>query len=349
MGFITELPDLSKRLFKEKGIVLTKKETKEIGKVVLKYPMQISDHYFSLIEEKGDPIWNQCVPSIEELHSRGEEDPLDENNEMGLLTHRYPDRCLFLVSGECAMYCRFCTRKRKFGCNKKEITLEEINKGLDYIKENNGIRDVLLSGGDPLLLSTGNLEDIIKKLREIKHVEMIRIGTRVPCVYPERVDQDLCDMLHRYRSGPPIFINTHFEHPTEINERSKNACEMLIDSGIPMGNQSVVLRDVNDDPIIFKELNKKLLEIRVRPYYLYQADLTKGTYHFACPIEKGREIIRFLRGHTTGMACPQYVIDSPGGKIPVDLGYTKIGKAGEVLMKNYEGRRFRYPKIQEHE
>jgi lysine 2,3-aminomutase len=193
------------------------------------------------------------------------------------------------------------------------------------------------------------LEEIIKKLREIKHVEIIRIGTRVPCTYPERIDKDLCELLHQYRNDPPIFINTHFEHPTEINEKSKRACEMLADTGIPLGNQSVVLRDVNDDPRIFKELNKKLLAIRVRPYYLYQADLTKGTHHFACPVEKGREIMKFLRGHTTGMACPQFVIDSAGGKIPVDLGYTKFGKTGEVYMKNYEGRRFRYPKISQEE
>lgn len=349
MGFISELSDLTKRLFREKGIVLTKKEKREIERVVQKYPLRISDHYFSLIEEKGDPIWNQCIPSKEELSSRGEKDPLEENNEHGLLTHRYPDRCLFLVSSECAMNCRFCTRKRKFGCEKKEITSEEIDKGMEYIRNNEGIRDVLLSGGDPLMRSNKDLEEIIKKLKDIKHLEMIRIGTRVPCTYPERVDHGLCELLHEYRNGPPIFINTHFEHPNEINEKSKKACEMLIDAGIPLGNQSVVLRDVNDDPKIFKELNRKLLEIRVKPYYLYQADLAKGIYHFACPVEKGIEIMKFLRGHTTGMACPQFVIDSPGGKIPVDLGYTKFQKSGEMNMKNYEGRGFRYPKISEQE
>jgi lysine 2,3-aminomutase len=347
MSFITELSDLSRRLFKEKGIVLAKKDLREIQKVLQKYPMQISDYYFSLIEEKGDPIWNQCIPSIEELNTRGKEDPLDEKNDLGLITHRYPDRCLFLVSGECPVYCRFCTRKRKFENTSPEIKQDQIDEGIRYIRENGGIRDVLLSGGDPLLLATKDLESIIQKLREIKHIEMIRIGTRVPCTYPERIDDELCDMLHSYRNGPPLFINTHFEHPSEITPASSRACEALVDAGIPIGNQSVVLRNVNDDPRIFKELNRKLLEIRIRPYYLYQADLVKGTYHFACPVERGIEIIKFLRGHTTGMACPQFVVDSAGGKIPVDLGYAKVGRNGETYMKNYMGEKFRYPKIQD--
>ena len=345
---ITNLKSLKKELRKKK-IFLSEKEEKEIQQVIEKYPMRISQYYFSRIKEKGDSIWKQCIPDIKEIiDKRGEEDPLNEENHIPFLTHRYPDRCLLLISNTCAMYCRFCTRKRKVGEIKKNPTLKEIEKAIEYIKKHKEIRDVLLSGGDPLLVGDGFLEKILIKLRKIPHIEMIRIGTRVPCVMPERITPKLCKILKKYNKKPILYINTHFEHPNEITEKTEKACAMLIDAGIQLGNQSVLLKGVNDSPETFKELNQKLLSIGVKPYYLYQPDPVKGTFHFIGPVKKGLEIIeKGLRGHTTGMAVPQFVIDAPGGggKIPLLPNYAKIKKNGSVKLRNYQNKKFKYPSI----
>lgn len=342
--FITNAEQL-KDLLKAKNIFLSDDEFNNINLVTKKYPLRISEYYFSLIKEKNDPIWNQCIPRIEEIENdSGYEDPLHEENEIPFLTHRYPDRCLLLISNTCAMYCRFCTRKRKVGEIKKNPNKIAIEKAINYIKDHPEIRDVILSGGDPLLLSVETLEKIIVDLRKISHIEMIRIGSRVPCTMPERITPKLCEMLKKYNKSPILYLNTHFEHPREITPESKKACERLIDSGIQLGNQSVVLKDVNNSPETFKELNRKLLSIGVKPYYIYQPDLVKGTTHFIGPVSDGIKIIKGLRGHTSGMAVPQFVIDSPGGggKVPLLPNYAKIKKNGNVEMKNYEGKSFEY-------
>ena len=317
----------------------------EVKKVIKKYPMCISPYYFSLIEKKDDPIWKQCIPSKKELKNSKImwEDPLCEERDSPIpgLTHRYPDRVLFLVSNSCAVFCRFCTRKRKVGVPIKNISKKQIEKGISYIKEHREIRDVILSGGDPLLLSTKYLEWIIKEIRSISHVEIIRIGTRIPCTFPQRIDKQLCNMLKKYH---PIYINTHFNHPREITKESKKACEMLANVGIPLGNQTVLLKGVNDNPEIMKELLQKLLSIRVRPYYMYQADLTAGTEHFRTKINKGLEIIQNIRGFTSGIAVPHYIIDAPGGggKIPLLPKYLISKKGKKLRLKNYIGKEYEY-------
>jgi lysine 2,3-aminomutase len=343
--FISDIIQLKKELSK-KNIFLSEDELKKIEKVTKKYPMRINSYYLSLIKEKEDPIWNQCIPKIDEIeNTAGEEDPLREENGIAFLTHRYPDRCLLMVSNTCAMYCRFCTRKRKVGEVLKNPSKKDISKAISYIKKHKKIRDVLLSGGDPLLLNDKFLETILIEVRKIPHIEMIRIGTRVPCVMPERITDKLCNMLKKYNKNPQLYINVHFEHPREITKESKIACEKLIDAGIPLGNQSVLLKNVNDKPGVIKELNQKLLSIGVRPYYLYQPDLVKGTAHFRGPVKNGLKIIRELRGFTSGMAVPQFVIDSPGGggKIPLLPKYASLKKDGSVKMKNYQNKEFHYP------
>jgi lysine 2,3-aminomutase len=343
--FISDINTLVKELSK-KNIFLSEEEKRKIERVTKKYPMRINSYYLSLIKEKGDSIWNQCIPRIDEIENTiGEEDPLREENGIAFLTHRYPDRCLLIVSNTCAMYCRFCTRKRKVGEVLKNPSKKDIQKAISYIKEHSEIRDVILSGGDPLLLGDKFLEDILIELRKISHIEMIRIGTRVPCVMPERITDKLCNMLKKYNKSPHLYINTHFEHPREITEESRIACGKLIDAGIALGNQSVLLKGVNDKPEIIKELNQKLLSIGVKPYYLYQPDLVKGTAHFRGPVKNGLKVIRALRGFTSGMAVPQFVIDSPGGggKIPLLPKYASLKKDGSVKMRNYQDKEFNYP------
>ena len=312
-------------------------ELAQISEVIKTYPMAINPYYLSLIKEKNDAVYRQCIPSAHELKDNLSEDPLAEekNSPVPGLVHRYPDRVLFTVSNKCAMYCRFCTRKRKVGREKMIITKKQILAGIDYIEDHPEIRDVILSGGDPLMLEDNELEWILKKLREIKHVEIIRIGTRIPCSLPQRVTSELCNMLKKYH---PIYVNTHFNHPGEITEESKNACSMLADAGIPLGNQSVLLKGINDDPAIMKKLVQKLLTIRVKPYYIYQADLVKGTNHFRTKVSKGIEIIKSLRGFTSGLAVPHYVIDSPdgGGKIPILPAYLKKYRWGKLTLNNYK-------------
>ncbi|MBN2331677.1 MAG: KamA family radical SAM protein [Deltaproteobacteria bacterium] len=318
-------------------------DPRPLEEVAERYPMRVNPYYLSLIKSVGDPIWKQAVPAEEELHdSVCMVDPLEEENQSPVpnLVHRYPDRVLFLVSSECAMYCRFCTRKRKVGGAHMVIDRQTLEVGIAYIRSHPEIRDVILSGGDPLLLGDERLEWILTELRAIPSVEIIRIGTRVPVVLPQRITPALARILRRYH---PLYINTHFNHPDEITEISTKACARLADAGIPLGNQTVLMRGVNDDPEVMKRLMQKLLAIRVKPYYLYQADMVQGTDHFRTSVEEGIEIIRALRGHTSGMGVPAYVIDAPGGggKIPLLPDYLQsLGE--QVVLKNYQGRLYAY-------
>ncbi|MFH1787493.1 MAG: KamA family radical SAM protein [archaeon] len=328
-----------------------------INEVCKKYPVLVNPYYLSLIKEKSDPIYKQCIPSEEEISdSFGEEDPLHEEpenqerkNVPSLITHRYPDRILFRISNQCAMYCRFCTRKRKVGDINKQPRWIEILNGLNYIRMHPEIRDVLLSGGDPLMLSDNILEKIISAVYNLikdRENAIIRIGTRIPCVLPQRITPEFCEMLKKYN---PIYINTHFNHPDEITPESKKSCEMLADSGIPLGSQTVLLKGVNDKPEVMKLLMQKLVSIRVRPYYIYQADPVKGTNHFRTKVEKGFEIYRAIRGHTSGLCVPTYVIDAPGGggKTPILPEYIKEINNDKVVLENYEGKICEYPQAKD--
>lgn len=315
----------------------------EFRQVHNKFPLRINPYYLSLIREKGDPIWKQAVPDLNELDDLGTDDPLaeEEDSPVHNITHRYPDRVLFYVSSVCAMYCRFCTRKRKVG-DPDSLYENGIELGLDYIRQHTEIRDVVVSGGDPLMLSDNRIEYILDRLRKIKHIEIIRIGSRVPVTLPQRVTEKLCGVLKKYH---PLFLNTHFNHPQEITPESKNACRMLADAGIPLGNQSVLLRGVNDKPIVMKKLMQGLLRLRIKPYYIYQADLVRGTGHFQTSVQKGLDIIRALRGHTSGLAVPHYVIDAPGGggKIALIPNPVVSSDKNRIVLRNYEGNRFAYP------
>ncbi|MFH0897299.1 MAG: KamA family radical SAM protein [Candidatus Bathyarchaeota archaeon] len=313
--------------------------------VVSEYPMRISKYYFDLIEEIGDPIWKQCIPSPLELQDYyGFKDPLNEEVQSRTpgLIHRYPDRVLMCVSNNCATYCRFCTRKRKVGNPDINYSCDDLLKQVQYIKKTPTIRDVLLSGGDPFMLADEGIEPILKKLRAIPHVDVLRIGSRVPCTLPQRITPKLCNMLKKYH---PIYVNVHFNHPREVTAESERACGLLADAGIPLGSQSVLLRGVNDNPEVMKSLFQELLKIRVRPYYLFQMDLVRGTYHFRTRVETGIKIMESLIGHTSGLAVPRYVIDSPGGggKIPIQPDYIQSVKENEIILKNYEGKTIVYP------
>jgi len=322
------------------------KET--VQKINRTYPIRINPYYLSLIRYKGDPIYLQCFPDAAELEDiSAPEDPLNEDADSPVpsITHRYPDRVLFLVTSQCSMYCRFCTRKRKVGDSAK-ISMKFIQSGISYIAAHPEVRDVILSGGDPFMLTDYMLEKILAGLRAIPHVEIVRIGTKMPCVLPQRVTPKLCNMLKKYH---PLYINTHFNHPWEITPESRRACSLLADAGIPLGNQMVLMKGVNDDPQVVKDLMQKLLACRVRPYYIYQADITKGTNHFRTPISVGLDIMDQLRGHTSGLAVPYYVIDAPGGggKIPLLPQYV-IGRNGnQVILRNYKYDIFTYPDVEE--
>jgi lysine 2,3-aminomutase len=315
-----------------------------VEKVVSRYPMLINPYYLGLIKEGGDSLFRQAVPDIREIEdARGYEDPLNEEDLSPVpgLTHKYPDRVLFLVSNRCAMVCRFCNRKRKVG-RSAMVTGETIREGISYIRHTPSVRDVLLSGGDPLLLSDRKLFSILSEIRSVAHVEIIRIGTRVPCTLPQRVTRQLVDMLRDFH---PFYVNTHFNHPAEITPEAALACARLADAGIPLGCQTVLLKDVNDDPVVISELMQKLLSIRVRPYYLFQTDLARGTAHFWTPLERGLGIMEELQGHTSGLCVPHFAVDLPGGGGKVPLVPKNIRKSGEnrYMMKNYAGEEFLYP------
>ena len=315
----------------------------ELRKVHAAFPLCINPYYLSLIRYPGDPIWRQAIPDARELTSTGMIDPLGEEktSPVRCICHRYPDRVLLYVSARCAMFCRFCTRKRKVG-DPQSVNWDDIQAGIDYIGQHEEVRDVVVSGGDPFLLEDSRLERILIALRAIPHVEIIRIGTRVPVTLPQRITRKLCDLLRRFH---PLYINTHFNHSWEITPHSRWACTMLADAGIPLGNQTVLLKGVNDTPEVMKELMQKLLTLRVKPYYIYQADLVQGTDHFRTSVKQGLEIMAALRGYTSGLAVPHYVIDAPGGggKIAVIPDPVVSRDENEICLRNFEGALFRYP------
>ena len=325
------------------GISLPKKIRSQFDEIAKKFPLSITPYYLSLIDTndvENDPIFKQSFPVINELDilKTDMSDPLHEDKDSPVegVTHRYPDRALLLVSNTCAMYCRHCTRKRQVGDCDSIPDRKQILAGIEYIKNTPQIRDVLLSGGDPFLLSDDYLDWILTELNKIEHVEVIRIGTRTPVVLPQRITDNLVEMLKKHH---PLWINTHFNHPRELTSSSRKAVEKLANAGIPLGNQSVLLSGINDCPRIMKSLVNKLVANRIRPYYLYQCDLSEGLSHFRTPVGKGIEILESLIGHTSGFCVPTYVIDAPGGggKIPVMPNYLLSWSTNKVILRNYEG------------
>ena len=331
LPFIPESPEYRERL-------------KKVGEL---YPIRINSYFLSLIKGPDDPLWKQVVPTLEELddYIDGDTlvaDPLNEEVDMPVpeLVHRYPDRVLLMINNQCPIVCRFCTRKRKIGFP-GVVTRETLRQGIEYIRNHPEIRDVIMSGGDPLLVPDKELDRILGELRSIPHLEIIRIGTRVPGTLPARITENLCSILKKYH---PLYFNMHFNHPAEITPEVEKACAMLADIGIPLGSQTVLLKGVNDDSQIMKELMLKLLKNRVKPYYIYQADMTEGTDHFRTSVQKGLDIIKDLMGHTSGMAVPYFVIDAPGGGGKVRLLPNSVVEHNkdEVVITNYEGKVFRY-------
>ena len=326
----------------KKYIDLTKEEEEGIKKCLSVLRMAITPYYLSLIDpnDPDDPVRKQAIPTAYETHKSecDLEDPLHEDVDSPVpgITHRYPDRALFLVTDQCSMYCRHCTRRRFAGQTDAEVGQSRIDKGIEYIRNTPEIRDVLLSGGDALLMSDEKLEYIISRLREINHVEVIRIGSRTPVVMPQRITEDFVNMLKKYH---PIWLNTHFNHPSEITPEARLACERLANVGVPLGNQSVLLRGVNDCVHVMKRLVHELVKIRIRPYYIYQCDLSMGLEHFRTSVAQGIAIIEGLRGHTSGYCVPTFVVDAPGGggKIPVMPNYLISQSNDKVILRNYEG------------
>jgi lysine 2,3-aminomutase len=317
-------------------------ETEGVKAVLGRFRMAITPYYLSLIDPTDPtcPVRAQAVPNPLELRVQPADmaDPLheDADSPVPLITHRYPDRVLFLVTDQCTMYCRHCTRRRLAGHTDHAAAKDKIAGAIAYIRAHPEVRDVLISGGDPLTLGTRVLEGILAEVRAIPHVEIIRLGTRVPVVCPMRITDDLVAMLKKYH---PVFVNTHFNHPAEVTPEAREACAKLADAGIPLGNQSVLLRGVNDDPALMKVLVHELLKMRVRPYYIYQCDLSEGIEHFRTSVGKGIEIIEMLRGHTSGLAVPTFVVDAPGGggKIPVMPEYLISRTHNKVILRNFEG------------
>lgn len=345
---ITNVESLSK-LFP-----ISEQEKSDIQECLKSFRMGITPYYLSLInpEDPNDPIKQQCIPSIQETYpcSNDLTDPLNEDGDSPVphIVHRYPDRVLFLVTLRCSMYCRHCTRRRLVGEEDTVITEAALKTALDYIRKHTEIRDVLISGGDPLTMSTEKLEHIIKGIRDIPNVDVVRIGTRVPVVMPMRIDYELLNMLKKYH---PIWINTHFNHPNEVTPESSRACQAIADAGIPLGNQTVLLKGVNDNSEVMKDLMYKLIRNRVRPYYLYQCDLSRGISHFRTPVETGIRIIHDLQGFISGFAVPKFVIDAPGGggKVPICYNYVKEHNSKEYVLENFEGKTYRYPEPQPEE
>ncbi len=326
----------------KKYVKLTPEEEEGVAKSLKTLRMAITPYYLSLInpDDPNDPVRKQAIPTAAELHQSAADllDPLheDEDSPVPGLTHRYPDRVLFLITDMCSMYCRHCTRRRFAGQHDCQSPSERIQAAIDYVARTPQVRDVLLSGGDALMVDDAMLESIIQRLRAIPHVEIIRIGSRTPVVCPQRITDSLCEMLKKYH---PIWLNTHFNHPNEVTEESAAACARLANAGVPLGNQSVLLRGINDNVDIMKKLVHKLVMMRVRPYYIYQCDLSMGLEHFRTPVSKGIEIIEGLRGHTSGYAVPTFVVDAPGGggKIPVMPNYLISESPTKVILRNYEG------------
>lgn len=329
-------------------IRLSDNEVKPGGINSQSLPLRISPYYISLLEPENpdQALRKSVVPVFDEflLHSGEASDPLSEEHDSPVpnIVHRYPDRVLFLVTGFCSTYCRYCTRTRMVAKNKCHIGVKSWEAGLNYIEQHKEVRDVLVSGGDPLTMPDLHVEYLLSRLRSIPHVEIIRIGTKVPAVLPQRITRPLVNMLKKYH---PLFMSIHFTHADEITPEVREACEKLVNAGIPLGSQTVLLKGVNDDVQVMKDLMHALLKTRVRPYYLYQCDPVVGSGHFRTSIEKGLEIIRGLRGHTSGYAVPVYVVDAPGGggKIPLLPEYFIGREDNYVLLRNYENKVFRYP------
>lgn len=333
---ITTVEDL------KKYIELDEEELDIINNVLGQFRMAITPYYLTLInpENKKDPVRLQAVPMVDEMNVglHDLDDPLHEDGDSVVpgLTHRYPDRVLFLITDMCSMYCRHCTRRRFAGQQDSGSKMDNVDKAIEYIRNHPEVNDVLLSGGDALLVSDSRLEYIISELRKIDHVGVIRIGSRTPVVMPQRITPELVSMLSKYH---PIWINTHFNHSKELTPEAKKAIDLMANAGIPLGNQSVLLKGVNDCVNVMKKLVKRLIQLRVRPYYIYQCDLSKGIEHFRTPVSKGIEIIEGLRGHISGIAVPTFVVDAPGGggKIPVMPNYIISQAPGKTILRNYEG------------
>ncbi len=339
---LTDLEDLEERM------ELSEEEREGCLLARNKLSMAITPYFFNLLDREDPecPIRRQVIPRADELRVSPEEllDPVGEEGSMAVdgLVHRYPDRCLFLVTNVCAAYCRYCTRSRLVSNAQGYDFHPNFENALKYIEEHEEIRDVLLSGGDPLLLSDKKLDYLLGRLREIEHVEFIRIGSRIPVFMPQRVTPELQEVFRRHG---PVWMSIHVNHPRECTEELYEATEKLTMAGVPLGNQSVLLRGVNDDVETMKSLVHRLLMMRVRPYYLYQADLITGSRHFRTDVRKGIEIVKSLRGHSTGYAVPQFVIDAPGGggKIPINPEYVKEITEDAIVMRNFEGAEYRYP------
>ncbi|MEI6034992.1 MAG: KamA family radical SAM protein [Verrucomicrobiae bacterium] len=332
----------------ERHLHLTAGERAGVLLAGTKLALAVTPHYFNLIERDnpGCPIRRQVIPRIEEGYDSPSDmaDPCGEDAAMPVpgLVHRYPDRALFLVTDRCASYCRYCTRSRVVsGVGEQELHTD-FEEAFAYLESHTEVRDVLLSGGDALILSDEKLESLIRRIRSIRHIQFLRIGTRVPIFLPQRITPQLCEMLKKYH---PLWISVHVNHPRELTTETRDALGRLADAGIPLGNQSVLLAGVNDDVPTMKALVHKLLICRVRPYYLYQCDLIRGSSHLRTSVAKGVEIIEALRGFTTGYAIPQFVIDAPGGggKVPINPGYVVYHDAEKVVIRNFEGRIFEYP------
>jgi lysine 2,3-aminomutase len=323
-------------------IPLTAEEQARLKLVTIKYPLAITPYYLSLIDpaDPADPIRMQAAPAFEEiaLAGTGSEDPLEEKRDSVVpgLVHRYPDRALMVLTDICPMLCRHCTRKREWRHGSWVRTPAQVEAMLDYIRNHKAVRDVVISGGDPLTLSTHHLESVISRLKQIEHVEIIRIGSRFPVVLPQRIDNELCAMLSKYG---PIWLNTHFNHYREITPEAAAACDRLVRSGVPVNNQSVLLRGINDSVEVQSKLCQGLLRIKVRPYYLFQCDEVEGTEHLRTPLATGLKIIEGMRGYTSGLAVPTFVIDLPqgGGKVPVQPNYVLAQNGDELLVRNYRG------------
>ena len=332
----------------EEYLELTPEEREGCRHANKKLAMAITPHFFNLIEREDPncPIRRQVIPREEEMRIGPEEtlDPVgeDEHSPVEGIVHRYPDRVLFLATDRCAAYCRYCTRSRLVSNAQDYNFHPALEQGLAYIEKNKGVRDVLLSGGDPLLLSDRKLDYLLGRLRAIPHVEFVRIGSRIPIFLPQRITSGLADILRRQG---PVWMSIHANHPRECTLELKTACERLALVGVPLGNQSVLLRGVNDDLGVMKSLVHRLLMMRVRPYYLYQCDLITGSAHLRSDIRKGLEIVRGLRGHTSGYAVPQFVIDAPGGggKVPINPEYIQDVTENEIVFRNFQGKTYRYP------
>ena len=331
-------------------MTLTDDEVSTINRLKNRLPLRITPYYLSLIydSEPGTPLRRTMIPTGSELLITDEEqsDPLDEMGSSPVpgIIHRYPDRALFTVTQFCSSYCRYCTRSHSVG-KLGHLTKTELDRAFRYLEEHTEIRDVIISGGDPLTMNDSRLEYLLSNLRSIKHIEILRIGTKVPVVLPQRITPVLVSMLRRYN---PLFMSLHFTHPDELTPETRKACEMLADAGIPLGSQTVLLKGINDDPAVMKSLMQKLLTVRVRPYYIYQCDLIPGSSHFRTTVEKGIDIIENMRGHTSGYAVPQFVIDAPGGggKIPILPAYVVESGPEKWVLRNFRNKQYTYPNKQ---